>query len=453
MKRRREEEEKVETQLDFSSIGIQPWLDKQLDKLKIKIPTIIQEKCIPETLKGKDIIGMSQTGTGKTAAFALPILQTLARDMFGIYALIVTPTRELAHQIKKHFEILAGDIPLRIALIVGGLDYLAQAQILESKPHIVIGTPGRIEACMRLNGKDNYFKKLKYLVFDEADRILDMEFSLDVELILKCCNPKRQTLLYSATLNEKVQNLAQMSLKEGNIFMFNACPLYKTADNLEQFYLFMPKSVKDCYLYELISTQVKLKKSNIVIVFCSLLQECEILMNIFNEMGIKAGSLHGAKPQKERIEALNSFRKRKTKVLFCTDVANRGLDIPSVSMVVNYDLPDTTDKYVHRVGRTARCGQFGVAVNLISQYEVKRIQSIEKDIKVQMEKYQIDEKKAEEHMYEIAEKRCKAKIKLIQDGFAENYNVRKTYKKNQSDLLEEKTIEYQKKYLDEGVKK
>eukprot|EP01080_Neovahlkampfia_damariscottae_P010799 gene10799-3417_t len=447
-----EEEEEIQSP-DFKSIGIKPWLIDQLTKLGIKIPTVIQEKCIPQTLSGKDVIGMSQTGTGKTASFALPIIQTLASDMYGIYALVLTPTRELADQIKKNFEILAGDVPLRVALIVGGLDFLKQSEILESKPHVIVGTPGRIEASMRLFQQYNYFKKIKYLVFDE-DRILNSEFSFDIDSILQACNPKRQTLLYSATMNDKVKLLSSKAMKElDSVYIFDACNLYQTADNLEQYYLFMPKTVKDCYLYQLIKEGLEKQKHSLFMIFFSSIQECEIIMLICQQMGIKCDSLHAGKQQKDRLEVLKLFKKRKINCLFCTDVGNRGLDIPSINMVINYDLPDSTEKYVHRVGRTARAGQIGCAVSLISQFEIKKIKTIEKDIDLKMNKFEINEKLAESYLYEIAEKRCFAKIKLIEDGFAETYEVRKQYKEDTRELLSSTKLNYEKKYLESLQKK
>lgn len=438
-------------QVTFEDIGIEPWLENHLGKLNIRLPTVIQEKCIPPTLTGKNVIGMSQTGSGKTAAFALPIIQTLAKDLFGIYALIITPTRELALQIKSHFMALAGDLPLRVALITGGMDYLRQAHVLDSRPHIVVGTPGRIEAAMRLFSNDGYFKRIRYLVFDEADRLLGtQDYTLDMDIILRHVNPNRQTLLYSATMNSQVKKLAKMALQKINadkLFIYDACRLFTTADNLKQYYLFMPAVVRDCYLLELLQA---LDKNDLCMVFFCAIQQCELAMRTCRLLGIQCDSLHASKSQKDRFRVLERFRKRRIQVLFATDVGNRGLDIPSVSYVINYDLPDTTDRYVHRVGRTARAGRIGTSISLISQYEVSRIKSIEADTHVKMEKWpNLDEEAAEKRVYEIAEKRCYAKIEMLESGFAEMFEETKHRQKLTRELREEAQVFYEMQYMKE----
>lgn len=218
------------------------------------------------------------------------------------------------------------------------------AAMLDSRPHIVVGTPGMIEGAMRRFHNDNYFKRIKYLVFDEADQLLKAEYAMDVECILKACNPNRQTLLYSATMDKHVKKLAQLALKKQSTFIYDACKLYlqiiiitnycryKTADNLQQFYLFIPDAVKDCYLYELLH-QFQSKKDHVIcIVFFSELEyveqliiyrKCELAMRTCKLMGISCDALHSGKPQSERFKVLNEFKHRRLTALFCTDVANR----------------------------------------------------------------------------------------------------------------------------------
>ena len=448
----------TENSPSFTDLGISSWLEEHLSKLQINMPTVIQEKCIPPTLAGKNVIGMSQTGSGKTAAFALPIIQNLAKDMYGIYALIITPARELAIQIKQHFEILAGDLPIRVALLVGGMDYLKQAHLLDSSPHIVVGTPGRIEDAIRTFNNDGYFKKIKYLVFDEADRIFSMDYSLDLDRILSVSNPKRQTLLYSATMNNQVKKLAKMAMsnsgktkeeREQSLYIYDACKLFQLADNLSQYYLFMPEHVKDAYFVQLINS---LPDNSISIVFFSDITQCELMNQTCRLLGISCDSLHASKSQKERFAVLKYFRKRRLKFLFCTDVANRGLDIPAVGYVINYDLPDTTDKYVHRVGRTARAGRLGVCISLISQFEVKRIKAIESDTDVQMAKYEpFDEEQAEseEHLLSVAEQKCKAKITLLDSGFYDRFEKVKSKQQLTADLRKQAQIFFEKRSMDQ----
>jgi ATP-dependent RNA helicase DDX49/DBP8 len=228
--------------------------------------------------------------------------------MYGIYCLIITPTRELAKQIQKHIEILSGDIPVRICLLTGGIDYLKQIEILEGKPHFVIGwypiinffSPGRIESAMRQFDNYNFFKKIKYLVFDEADRLLTSEFCLDIDIIIKSVSKNRQTLLYSATMNDQVKKLAKISIGK-DMFIFDACDLFQTSSKLTQTYLFMPKTVKDCYLLSILRT---LNKKEIAIVFFNNIEECELLCETFKQLNLKCGSLHSYKPQTGNINKI-----------------------------------------------------------------------------------------------------------------------------------------------------
>lgn len=456
----------ITEQPSFKKLGLSPWLCNHLSKLHMNIPTIIQQKCIPATLaQKKNVIAMSKTGSGKTAAFALPIIELLARDLFGVFALVITPTRELALQIKDNFKILSGDLPLRCVCITGGMDYLKQAELLESSPHVVVGTPGRIEHALRTFSRFDYFKRVKFLVFDEADRLLSSNFALDVECILKHLPPaqQRQTLLYSATMNSHVKKLANMTLKkdqrgDDSLFLYDACRLYDTADNLDQFYMFIPHAVKDCYLYALLNWMQNDKEnvdsSVICMVFFQNTKDCELACQTMKLLDIDCASLHSAKSQRERSSVLGRFRARKIKALFSTDVANRGLDIPSVNFVINYDLPETTDRYVHRVGRTARAGRGGSAISLVSQYEITRLKSIEADTKLTLKNFAmgkdfLNKDEVENQLYMVSEKRCRAKIEMLQNGFQENFENVKNKQKLTDDLLKQASVFYEKQYLNQ----
>jgi len=288
------------------------------------------------------------------------------------------------------------------------------------------------------------------LVFDEADQLLNAEYALDINLILESCNPKRQTFLYSATLDKNVKKLAQLALKKDpdNIFIYDACKLYTTSDLLKQYYLFVPDAVKDCYLYDLLKKSQDSPKNNITMVFFSGIENCEIAMRTCRMLGIKCAALHSAQRQKDRFQVLNEFKNRRITALFCTDVANRGLDIPSVSYVINYDLPSRTHSYIHRVGRTARAGQQGIAISLVSQYDVKRVQAIERDMKKEMLEYDdINEEQVEKRMYAIAEKRCEAKIQLIDSGFIERYAKVKENRQKTRDLQSKSSVHFERQEL------
>lgn len=435
----------------FEDLGLHSWMCDHLSKMNIVVPTLIQEKCIPKTLEGKDIIGMSQTGSGKTAAFALPIIHDLSKNMYGVFAVILTPTRELGHQIVQHIKALCGyRLRIRISLIVGGTSEINQAREIETKPHIIIGTPGRVAAAIEQFSNDRVLKKIKYLVFDEADRLLSASFAEEMERILKACNPYRQTLLYSATMNDDVKRLSQIALQKkiDQTYVYDACKMFTVADNLRQYYIFMPQLTKDCYLYCILKHCEENQK--IAMVFFSEIKECEIVCKMCELLDIRSGSLHSVKSQGSRIEALDSFRKRDITALFTTDVGNRGLDIPAVDFVINYDIPDTTEEYIHRVGRSARAGRAGAAINLVTPYDVERLKSIEESTKVVTEEFKHESvyppERVEKYISDVAEKRIHAKIELIDSGFIEEHIEKKENSKKESERRKEILMTYEKKY-------
>ncbi|KAF5391261.1 hypothetical protein D9757_001981 [Collybiopsis confluens] len=367
----------------FHSLGIiSPLLDA-LHQLKFTQPTEIQEKSLPHTLAGRDVIGVASTGSGKTAAFALPILQKLWDDPKGLFALVLAPTRELAYQISQQFEALGSAMGVRCAVIVGGMEMTAQAVALAKRPHIIVATPGRLNDHLE-NTKGFNLRNLKYLVLDEADRLLDLDFGPVIDNILKVVPKERSTYLFSATMTTKVAKLQRASLS--NPIRVEISSKYQTVSTLLQYYCLMPLNDKDTHLIYLANTLAQ----NSIIVFTRTVHDAARLSIILRSLGFPAIPLHGQLSQSQRLGALGKFKSGGQKVLVATDVASRGLDIPSVDVVINFDIPTHSKDYIHRVGRTARAGRAGKSITLVTQYDVELIQRIEKVIGKRMDLWETD---------------------------------------------------------------
>eukprot|EP01138_Halocafeteria_seosinensis_P013188 gb/GECG01013469.1/.p1 GENE.gb/GECG01013469.1/~~gb/GECG01013469.1/.p1 ORF type:complete len:948 (+),score=205.36 gb/GECG01013469.1/:1-2844(+) len=349
--------------INFGDMHLSPQLLKVINHLNYKSPTPIQEKTIPLALEGKDICGSAVTGSGKTAAFLLPVLQRLLwgnRAVPATRVLIVTPTRELASQCHAVAKQLSQFTDIRSARIVGGLSLSSQEQELQSQPDIVICTPGRMIDHLR-NTKNVDISDVGVLVLDEADRLLELGFQEEVKELVEYCPTNRQTLLFSATMTDKVDDLAKLSLK--NPVRVTADPLYDMAKTLTQEFIRIRKSKEKDREAILLSLLSRSFKSN-VIVFCSQKRTAHRLLLILGLSGFNARELHGNLTQRQRLESLELFRQGKIDMLVATDLAARGLDIPNVSAVINFEMPKDMTQYVHRVGRTARAGRTGCSVTL-----------------------------------------------------------------------------------------
>lgn len=356
----------------FSELNLIPELLEAIQGMKFTKPTPIQSETIPHALQGKDIIGLAQTGSGKTAAFAIPILQALWHDQAPYYGMVLSPTRELAYQIKETFDALGSSMGLRTVCIVGGMDMMDQARELMRKPHVIVATPGRIMDHLE-HTKGFTLKNLKYLVMDEADRLLDMDFGPALDKILKVIPTKRITYLFSATMTNKIDKLQRASLSSP--VRVAVSTKYQTADNLVQSMMLVSDGYKNTFLIHLLNEFM----GKSVIVFtrtCAHSQRTALLARI---LGFSAVPLHGQLTQSQRLGSLNKFKSGKANILIATDVAARGLDIPSVDCVINYDIPTDSKAYIHRVGRTARAGRSGKSISLVTQYDLEmylRIESV-----------------------------------------------------------------------------
>ncbi|KAJ2661472.1 ribosomal RNA processing protein [Coemansia sp. RSA 1200] len=364
----------------FAAIGVMKQLCEACDKLGFKAATEIQAKSIPWALEGRDVIGLAQTGSGKTAAFALPILQALWENPTPLFACVMAPTRELAYQISETFEALGSAIGARCAVIVGGMDMISQQIALSKRPHIVVCTPGRLQDHLE-NTKGFSLRTLKFLVMDEADRLLDMDFGPKIDQILKAIPRDRTTFLFSATMTTKVAKLQRASLS--NPVKVEVSTKYSTVEKLLQYYMFFPFKHKDCYLVWLLNETA----GQSAIVFARTCNEVLRMALLLRGLGIEAIPLHGQLSMDKRMGALNKFKSGARRVLVATDVASRGLDIPAVDLVVNYDIPTFSKDYIHRVGRTARAGRSGRAVSFVTQYDIELLQRIEQVIGKKLETF------------------------------------------------------------------
>lgn len=367
----------------FADLGVTESLCDACASLEFKNPTAIQTESIPIALSGRDIIGLAETGSGKTAAFALPILQALLDRPQPMFGLVLAPTRELAYQISQQFEALGSLINVRCAVIVGGMDMVPQAMALAKKPHIIVATPGRLRDHLE-NTKGFSLNKLKYLVMDEADRLLDLDFGPILDKILQVLPRERQTMLFSATMNTKLDNLTRAAL-HNPVRVSISSSSYQTVKNLKQKMLFIPHKHKDIYLISLLHEFA----GQTCILFTRTIHETQRLALLLRALGRSAIPLHGQLSQSARLGALNKFRAGSRDILVATDVAARGLDIPSVDLVLNFDLPPDSKTYIHRVGRTARAGKSGVAITIVTQYDVEVFMRIEKALGKKLEEFPV----------------------------------------------------------------
>lgn len=362
---------------------IKPILDA-LQKEGYEKPTPIQEQSIPSILEHRDVLGTAQTGTGKTAAFAIPILQNLMERKGPknnhIKALILTPTRELAIQIEESFNSYGKNLPLKKLVVFGGVKQGSQETALRKGVDILVATPGRLldfiaQGIISL-------KNLEIFVLDEADRMLDMGFVHDVKRIIKLLPPKRQTLFFSATMPTEIQKLADSILN--NPIKVSVTPISSTAETIKQAVYFVDKENKLDLLTHILQNSI----SDSVLVFSRTKHGADKIARKLQSSNISAEAIHGNKSQNARQNALNNFKSGKTRVLVATDIAARGIDIDELKYVVNYELSDVAETYVHRIGRTGRAGAEGSSISFVDGLDLLNLRDTEKLIgmKIPIEK-------------------------------------------------------------------
>uniref|UniRef100_F6H9R1 DEAD-box ATP-dependent RNA helicase 10 n=1 Tax=Vitis vinifera TaxID=29760 RepID=F6H9R1_VITVI len=462
----------------FKDLGICEQLVEACENLGWKTPSKIQAEAIPHALEGKDLIGLAQTGSGKTGAFALPILQALLDTPQVLFACVLSPTRELAIQIAEQFEALGSGIGLKCAVLVGGVDHTQQAIALAKRPHIVVGTPGRLMDHLS-NTKGFSLRTMKYLVLDEADRLLNDDFEKAIDEILSVIPRERKTYLFSATMTKKVRKLQRACLR--NPVKIEVASKYSTVDTLKQQYRFVPAKYKECYLVYILTEL----SGSTTMVFTRTCDATRLLALLLRNLGLRAIPISGHMSQAKRLGALNKFKAGECNILICTDVASRGLDIPSVDMVINYDIPSNSkvkaeakiekelnlisshedeelDKmrgfgsgsfpiidtlecdddgvgeearvrflsqnlslftlprvfgdYIHRVGRTARAGRSGVAISLVNQYELEWYIQIEKLIGKKLPEFPAQEEEVLLLLERVTEAKRISQMKVKETG-------------------------------------
>ncbi|MEZ5721595.1 MAG: DEAD/DEAH box helicase [Paracoccaceae bacterium] len=360
---------------DFERLGLAPTLTRELAQAGFSQPTPIQTQSIPLALAGQDILGLAQTGTGKTLAFGLPMLHRLMESPGrpapkSVKALVLAPTRELVNQIADNLRPVAKATPLRIATVVGGQSINRQIATLARGIDILVATPGRLIDLMQRG--DVNLATVQFLVLDEADHMLDMGFIHALRKIAPKLGTPRQTMLFSATMPKQMEELSRAYLKDPH--RVEVAPPGKTADKIEQSVQFLAQADKPARLREILSAD----RAALTLVFARTKHGAEKMKKHLVADGYNAESIHGNRSQGQRDRAIKAFRDGAVTVLVATDVAARGIDIPGVANVVNYDLPNVPEAYVHRIGRTARAGRAGVAISFCSPVERALLKDIEK---------------------------------------------------------------------------
>jgi ATP-dependent RNA helicase RhlE len=364
--------------MTFENLNLIEPLTKALKNKGYTEPTPIQHKSIPHLLEGKDVFGCAQTGTGKTAAFALPILQLLhnsraMRTRPGIKALILAPTRELALQIDESFAAYGANLGIKHTVIFGGVSQEAQVRMLKKGMDIITATPGRLLDLM----SQGYIKldSVEFFVLDEADRMLDMGFVNDIKKIVAKVPVKRQTVFFSATVPQEIKSLAASMLT--NPVEVNAAPVSSAAESVSQSVYYVEKNDKKALLQHVIVSE----NIDHVLVFTRTKHGADKVVKDLNRSGISAEAIHGNKSQNARQRALKGFKNRSIRVLVATDIASRGIDVDKLSHVINYELPEVAETYIHRIGRTGRAGESGTALSFCTSEEKSYLKDINRLLK------------------------------------------------------------------------
>jgi len=379
--------------LEFASLGLAESLQRAVADQGYTTMTPIQAKAIPIVLAGRDVMGAAQTGTGKTAAFSLPLLHKMLQHenasmspaRHPVRALVIAPTRELADQVAANIKSYAQHSKLRVAVVYGGIDMKPQTAELKAGVEVLVATPGRL--LDHIEAKNCVLNQVEYVVLDEADRMLDIGFLPDLQRILSFLPRQRQTLLFSATFSPEIRRLAESYLQDP-VLVEVARP-NATATNVEQHFYSVATDDKRRAVLKLL----KERSITQALVFVNSKLGCARLARSFERDGLRTNALHGDKSQDERLKALDAFKRGEVDVLVATDVAARGLDIVDLPAVFNFDVPYNAEDYVHRIGRTARAGASGLAVTLVSREDTRLVADIEKLIrkKIELEPLELDD--------------------------------------------------------------
>ena len=357
----------------FRGLGIDPGLLEIIEKLKFTVPTPIQEKAIPVAVQGSDVIGIAQTGTGKTLAFGIPMVQRLS--LSGGNGLIVVPTRELAIQVNEAIMQLLPVFKMKSVVLIGGVDMDPQTRALLHRPEIVIATPGRL--LDHIDRGTLSLENVRFLVLDEADRMLDLGFSKEITEILRTVPKDRQTLLFSATMPSDIVKIASTHMRLP--ISIEVAPPGTAAELVSQELFIIKPGAKRVILAEILT-----QYPGSVLIFTRTKKEASLVARAIKKSGFSAAEIHSDRSQNERKESLAGFKSGKYRILVATDIAARGIDVTGIELVINYDLPDEPGNYVHRIGRTGRAGLTGHAISLATPEQAAEVKNIEKMLKTEI---------------------------------------------------------------------
>ena len=369
--------------MSFAQFGLLEPILKSIKEAGYTSPTSIQKQIIPLVLSGRDIMASASTGTGKTAAFSLPILHKLyqkkkQKRFSATLALILLPTRELALQVKTNIDNYANHLPFKTAIIHGGVNKSAQEKVLKEGVDIVIATTGRL--IEHINDGNINLSQVEFLVLDEADRMVDMGFMEEIKIIIDHIPSQKQTMLFSATFLGAIKKMAKRLLI--NPIVVQSAPKRLSTKTIKQIVHPVDRKNKPALLSYLIGAG----NWKQVLVFTTTKEECDNLVKNLKLDGLKSISVHGGKTQSARAKAIKAFRKKEIRILVATDIASRGIDISGLPYVINYSLPSVSEDYIHRVGRTGRAGEYGHAISLVDEYDFTYLKEIEKLIKIKIDK-------------------------------------------------------------------
>ena len=356
-----------EVEMTFGGLGIAPKLLDVISKLGFKTPTSIQHKAIPAAIEGKDIIGIAQTGTGKTLAFGIPLVQNLLKLGKG-KGLIVLPTRELALQVDESIQKIGREFGIKTAVLIGGASMYNQVYAIRNNPHIIIGTPGRIND--HIEQRILNFHNVTILVLDEADRMFDMGFAPQIKKILQVVPQNRQTMLFSATMPDGIVKIASNHMKLP--VRVEIAKSGTTAENIEHELFVVKKDQKLSLLKKLLEDY-----KGSVLVFLRVKHSARKICNALRDVGVSAAEIHSNRSLGQRREALEGFKLGRYRVLVATDIASRGIDVKNIELVINFDLPENAEDYVHRIGRTGRAGMKGKAISFAMPDQGSIVREIE----------------------------------------------------------------------------
>nr|AAW27582.1 SJCHGC09528 protein [Schistosoma japonicum] len=436
--------------MSFGELGVCPEIVELLRDKGISAPTEVQKGCIPVILEGNDVVACAKTGSGKTAAFLIPILQSLMTELKPLYALIITPTRELAHQIGEQaagLNLIQGEPLCNVLVITGGRSIIHQSIDLARSPHIIVSTPGRLADLLRtqiaaqeanVTDKQEWtLSRTKVVVLDEADRLLEDNFGKDLTIIMKALPKRRQTLLLVALSvmqsGSSLEAAKSAACTENRRLLFywhlsvDYMPICRgrNSRNFKSVLHSNAPEHKEAFLVHTVDQFLSENPHSLIMIFTNKCKWCHLIGLMMTTLGIKSTLLHSAMTQKNRISSLTLFRSSQIRVLIATDLASRGLDFPTVDIVINHNVPIRPKDYVHRVGRTARAGKAGLALTLCDLFEVKRLKAIQTFINKELKIFDVNEKKVAQIIAEVSIARRDAERKLDEIRFDEKREINK----------------------------